>query len=573
MLVYGDRETQEDAADIVAEVGSNLDRYETLGAGLERHQRLVTAFFRAAELVQSISDNAFRQMGADAASAQQNNGNALLLVLARAVHLSWSSGFAHLVPMEAIRRRLALFSPEGLVTTRQAEGYAFYALYPESYLEAAERSGLGPDTLVIGIRSIGAGLGAMVAAALGAGPAITVRPIGHPFDRKLALSEQLGRDLLAHGGPFAIVDEGPGLSGSSFRSVAAWLTEHGVDERRIHFFPSHAGDLGSAAQQTHRQSWSTSKRHVVDFGQLVGEGADPTHRLSNWIANLVGPLSCPLEDISGGAWRTKTAGHRECPADPAMERRKWVARSGEERWLVKFAGLGSSGESKVQLAHQLADAGFAPRPIAFLHGFLVMPWLENHAAPDQNVPRERLLDYLQLRASLPPRGSGASLAELFVMASFNIGQRFGENAGKLVQEALGDPGRFAAVPCCTDNRLHAWEWIRTQDGWFKLDGLDHHASHDLVGCQDIAWDIAGAAVEGGLTLSQRDDLARKLSGQIGRSIDPSFVAANEICYLGFQIGLWTMAQGRNNPTEAGRIETLLSRYGAHRALRDLGIAG
>lgn len=119
--------------------------------------------------------------------------------------------------------------------------------------------------------------------------------------------------------------------------------------------------------------------------------------------------------------------------------------------------------------------------------------------------------------------------------------------------------------------MHAWEWITSAQGWLKLDGLDYHAAHDLVGFQDIAWDVAGAAVELGLSEVERDQLAAALGQRIGRTLPLEFVAACEICYLGFQIGLWTMAQDRNNETERRRIENLLRCYKGHRAVKSLGI--
>ena len=572
MLVYGDRESKEDAATIVKEIGKRLDQCSASGPGLSRHQALVAAFVRAAELVQSIADAQFHHIGADEISEHQERGNTVLWLLAAAIRQSWSSGFvAPLVLRPEIQTHLQALSLAGSVTTKQAEGYAFYAIYPEAYLQAAQFSGLGGDTMVIGIRSIGAGLAALVAAAIGAPPAVTVRPIGHPFDRKLALGEKLSQNLLAHQGPFAIADEGPGLSGSSFNSVADWLTERGVDESRIYFFPSHAGGLGQAAQQRHRQRWSGAKRHVVGFDELLVGTTNPAHQLANWVSELIGPLEVPLQDLSGGAWRGENPSLADFPADPALERRKFLASGREGQWLVKFAGIGGNGEAKLNLAHRLADAGFAPRPAGLCHGFLVMAWLTNEAAPNETVPRDRVLDYLAFRASLPPLGSGAGLGELFNMAQYNIGQRCGPAAAELVKKALGDPARFMPVPCCTDNRTHSWEWVKTAAGWFKLDGLDHHASHDLVGCQDIAWDLAGAAVELGLSQAERDSWTLELSRRIRRSIDTQFVAANELCYLGFQIGLWSMAQERNSHAEAARIEELLGRYATHRALSDLGI--
>ena len=71
--------------------------------------------------------------------------------------------------------------------------------------------------------------------------------------------------------------------------------------------------------------------------------------------------------------------------------------------------------------------------------------------------------------------------------------------------------------------------------------------------------------------TQRNALTEALGKRLGRQIESDFVAAMVLCYLGFQIGLWSMAQGRNNQAEGGRIKKLLARYGRHRALRSLGI--
>ncbi|MDB5473250.1 MAG: Cell division protein FtsK, partial [Devosia sp.] len=474
---------------------------------------------------------------------------------------------------EQVRLDLTILSQAGSITTRQAEGYAFYALYPESYIAAARQSGLDQHTTIIGIRSIGAGLAALVGAALGASCIHTVRPVGHPFERRLALSEALANQL-AGDGAYAIADEGPGLSGSSFNCVADWLVEHGVAEERIHFFPSHGGDLGSAAQPRHRQRWARAHKHLVGFEQLVLTSANPAHRLENWIGRAAGGLRAPLREVSGGAWRdlAPDADHLACPADPALERRKFLAYGDNSTWLAKFAGVGRMGEAKKQLAQTLAEAGFGPEPVALSHGFLVTPWVTGKSGMQAPVPHGRVLDYLALRASLPAPCPGASLPALYAMATHNIAERCGAAAGRAVQAVLGDPDRFTPVACCTDNRMHAWEWINTPAGWFKLDGIDHHAAHDLVGCQDIAWDLAGAVIELGISGDQRDALRGALAVRIGRAIDPRFVAAMEICYLGFQIGLWTMARARNNRGEAQRIDKLLHRYEQHLALKP-GVGG
>src|SRR5205085_4840116 len=102
------------------------------------------------------------------------------------------------------------------------EGFCFYALHPLDYADLALQIPLSDKPIaVIGIRSIGTTLSAVVAAALWqAVPSrkverATVRPSGHPYDRKTVLS---GDTLFfvqrnrQENSTFLIVDEGPGLS-------------------------------------------------------------------------------------------------------------------------------------------------------------------------------------------------------------------------------------------------------------------------------------------------------------------------------------------------------------------------
>jgi hypothetical protein len=112
---------------------------------------------------------------------------------------------------------------------RASEGYAYYGLYPETYIEAARRffRGIRPtDVTCIGIRTIGASLSAAVSAELEEQgcrvESHTVRCHGHPFDRRLLLDPALEAHLrMRRDGYFAIVDEGPGPSGSTLCCVAA----------------------------------------------------------------------------------------------------------------------------------------------------------------------------------------------------------------------------------------------------------------------------------------------------------------------------------------------------------------
>ncbi len=133
--------------------------------------------------------------------------------------------------------------PDAAIVVKRPEGYAFYALYPESYWEASRRLARA-RWQVIGVRSIGTSLGCMVAAGLDAEPPLTVRPTGPPFERRvIADAACVDRDAQA----FTIVDEGPGQSGSSLAAVGRWLLDLGIAEQRVHVFASHRREPGPHA--------------------------------------------------------------------------------------------------------------------------------------------------------------------------------------------------------------------------------------------------------------------------------------------------------------------------------------
>ena len=121
-------------------------------------------------------------------------------------------------------------------------GLCVLRTYPETYLEAARRAPRGPRH-VVGIRSIGTGLAALVAAGTHAPLPATVRPQGDPFRRELRVDPSLVAEWRA-GELVAIADEGPGMSGSSFGAVADLVERQGA---RCELYPSHPGDLGPAA--------------------------------------------------------------------------------------------------------------------------------------------------------------------------------------------------------------------------------------------------------------------------------------------------------------------------------------
>ena len=428
------------------------------------------------------------------------------------------------------------------------EGYAFYCLHPLQYYLAAKNLGPQPVT-VIGIRSIGTSLGA-----------VFVRPVGDPFDRQLKISERLKNKLLS-GSPcsrFAIVDEGPGLSGSSFGSVADWLEDLGVERDRIVFFPSHPGEPGPRSSRRHKFRWSNTTRLLVPFSpQWVGLPSD-------------------CEDLGGGLWRQHQSRAAWIPAARLTEKRKYLFcdRTGE-RVFAKFAGFGVEGEMKYKRSLALSETGITPRTIELRHGYILEPWIENSRpvslSRSCSKPEDR--NALLCTAAALIRKStatssfqntfGASPSELHQMMLRNTLLGIGPDVLWKVEKWRDRLKRLTELsrPVPVDARLHAWEWLKTAEGLLvKTDGWDHFYSHEFIGCQDRTWDIAGAIVEFDLTKAERKSFLSQITG-CNEPIDHELLNFNQLAYLAFQGGSFTLAADfESDPNEADLLRKLASQY-------------
>jgi hypothetical protein len=500
----------------------------------------------------------------------------LTLALARLVGASWRGAATD---ARAALERLAQVgtaAPDGELTIKLPEGFAHYALYPETYFEAA-RPLAGRDLAVTGIRSIGTTLAAMVAAGAEAPCPMTVRPVGHPFGRELALAdgETLGGRPTAE---LAIADEGPGLSGSSVLAVADAAAREGLLPARIHVFPSHRNGPGPQASETSRHFWQEAQIAFRSFDDVALMSAE--RPLETWVADLVGESIGPTKEISGGVWRgLRFADRAEWPpAHPWQERRKFLVETESGQWILKFAGLGRIGSEKLARAQALADAGFSPHVLGFRHGFIVQRWHEE-ARPLEpfGADRPRRLaragEYLGFRARHFPvaSDSGASAEQLLDMLRVNAEEELGPDCVGAVERwrsrlaGLQSSGRYIE----TDNRLHVWEWLRLPDGSIlKADAVDHHAGHDLVGCQDVAWDIAGASFELTLSPGEQADLILGVERLSGLAVDRGRVRFMTLCYPAFQLGYYREAAASSTQAdETARLRAAADRYSA--SLRDL----
>lgn len=407
------------------------------------------------------------------------------------------------------------------------EGYAFYALYPETYLEAARQffAECRPQRVcVIGIRSIGTSLSAVVAGALEElgceTGSCTVRPTGHPFERRLDPGDPVRQlwERLSGSHWFAVVDEGPGLSGSSFLSVTRALAEAGVPLDRVVLFPSWHGDAARFINREAAAQWPQYRKFCGSF-QL------------DWITG-----GEPYQDLSGGKWReflnaTGTA------ANPQQEARKYLLGSR----LFKFAGLGHYGQDRFERAQVLGAAGFSPPAVSLQAGFIEYEFVPGRPALDRRrVPENRIAEYLAFRRhALPARARSVSFDELAEMIAVNTSQ----DAGDLCRAEFED--RPAAQ---VDSRMLPHEWIDTAAGWLKTDSTDHCCDHFFPGYVDIAWDLAGAAVEFRMNPAQKEALLSCYRALSGDRVSNALIGFYEIAYLAFRLGYTSFAAGATSGT-------------------------
>ena len=600
MLVYGDAERLAAPSELIDGIRASLAAAAAL-SGIGRHAALVAALIEAGELAQGLADHAFAANG-EVETPDPTSDAALRLtrVVARQVAASWDGGFAASSGGDGAATALAELARRPLpasLRVKQPEGFAHYALYPEAYLEAARRIPADGPALVIGLRSIGTTLAAMAAEGLRS-PALipasagmsgdaserpddrsgrvsavlTLRPSGHPFDRRIAISEAVGAALSRHvSGPVVIADEGPGLSGSSVAAAIRAVEERAGAGVAIHVLPGHAGEPGPEASAATRAAWGRAARHVAPFDELVLGAPHRAHRLESWCADLVGEAVAPLVEISGGAWRPLFySGEAEWPpAAAGQERRKFLLESARGTVLLRFAGLGRIGERKLVMARRLHEAGFVPEPLGLRHGFLVERW-HGDAAPlapghDRAGLLGRLGAYLGFRARAFPAGPGrgASVETLHAMALRNGRDVLDAGGHARLERWRAHLGRLerARRPVATDNRLHAWEWLVADGRLLKTDAVDHHEAHDLVGCQDIAWDVAGAAVELGLSDDERGSVTAGIERVSGIAVDGELLAFLTPCYLAFQHGAFVMAaRAAGDEAEHARLAGAARRY-------------
>lgn len=415
------------------------------------------------------------------------------------------------------------------------EGFAYYALHPRAYADVvAHLPRLRASVVVVGIRSIGTTLSAVVAATVRkAGRQavrFTVRPADHPYNRKTRVTPQqqeIVRAGLASGADFLVVDEGPGLSGSSFLSVGEALLAEGVPAENIHMICGRQPDFAAFRTQD-------GPRRAARF---------------QWTAVDTTPYQPQSGKIFAGAGEWRRLHFADEDAWPAswtwFERSKYItAETGNPRRLYKFLGLGHYGDQIFAREQEIADAGFAVQLQREQNGFASCDWLRGRPMRPSDLKEasiRKLASYCAFRAGAFAAET-CDLNSLQEMADYNLQQL----------TVPASPALCLERPVIADGRMQPHEWILLPDGkMLKTDSGSHGNDHFFPGPTDIAWDLAGAIVEWRMDEAQAEALLtqyRQASGDDPRERIIDFLAA----YSVFRSAYCLMAANALSGTEEER---------------------
>ncbi|HYE62208.1 MAG TPA: hypothetical protein VD997_09445 [Phycisphaerales bacterium] len=564
MIVFGDPSFSRPASELVQ---SLRERLRALAGDRTQSESVREALIFSGQVEQAIADAADAQPGDSDLAASllwcEAATDALAAMLIADAHHRTRD---HNHSLAALRWHHGGAPAGSAVTVKVPEGYAFYSLYPDQYAAAAcawarvnHAARCGP-VLIIGLRSIGTSLSAVVRATLARegwrATRLTIRPNGAHTDRTVKLPPvplpKVTRVL--------IVDEGPGQSGTSFAAAAQAVHMHGIPREHICFLPSHQNELGAAATATAREWWGSTTKYTASTNVPILDGRSLRDHLREHTRHLLDDDVDEGTNLSGGLWRSHTfKSEREWPGVFALlDREKYLyrARSTRRAILWKFAGIatGADGltgsERDLRRLTVLARGGLTPAVLGSTLGFIAFEW--TNARPlTRAALSARVLHHIArylTHTPAPPLSrdeTRAAVARATNILYWNTKKSLGDQAAEVAQQLCHEAHRLhlddltSAAP---DGRLAPHEWILTPDDRIlKADAAGHAHDHTAVGPQPLAWDLAGTSVEWDLTAEQSEQFVSLLRASGEHDLRPDLLRFCIAAYAAFRLGCCAMA--------------------------------
>jgi hypothetical protein len=462
------------------------------------------------------------------------------------------------------------------------EGFAFYALFPEQYMaSAALFARASPPTgrvLVVGIRSIGTTLSAVVAATLRSlgwdVRRTTVRPTGSPVAREAVLAASL-LEGISHA---LVVDEGPGLSGSSMHAVAVALRRAGVRDSEVSFLPGHGQGPGPSALPEVLETWRRIPSHVVPLEELRWNGRTLFESLALVSSRLGAVAPLKVDDLSGGQWRRfayESEQHWPAACWP-FERPKYLCSSGDRdnggRFLWTFSGLVPSprwpterpSESSPGPAHSAS-----PLALATTLGFTATRWVQSPPLTrnDATADLARFIGKHIAQVAMTPLSS-AEAAESFdrlrTMLVQNTREALGDSGARFAEQAAEAARRFAPsalLPSAGDRKLAPYHWRHNISGALVKVGIPSFHDHTVVGAQPFTWDLAGALVEWRFSPQHSRALFAGAQSEGLPPPAPPLLRFHTLAYVAFRLGQCSLtADLTADAAERARLHAAVSDY-------------
>jgi hypothetical protein len=560
VILYRQQEYAFDPAASLCPVRAALERSRSLSPPLA-HDALLGAFIDLSEIASAVADAAagFAD-GPDAAADALRDA---VSCCADALVTAWAAEpqcSARAIEQAQVGIRMAVErNLPARARRRVSQGFAYYALDPALYAQAAREwaAECRPSHVwCVGLRTIGLALSAIAAAALrheGIDARVrTLRPRGHPFERYVRFDPRLAHDLTDLSSAwYLLIDEGPGISGSSLAGAAAAMMNLGIHSSRIVLMPAHHPDIEAFASGSVRAQW---RRHDV---RAADPGNASPRLATEWGADAI-------EDLSGGSWRHHRAVRRRPAVHPRHERRKYRLHRDRGDAMLKFVGYGSYGACHVRRAAESAEAGWSLPPRAAQGGWMETAWWWQPLDDgDRRPPVTQLAEYVAFVRQRWASDAVANPGALLEMMTVNLCE-MGFDREVLHCERLLP--RAAAPAVHVDAHMRPHEWLTAAGRYIKSDGVEHHDDHFFPGPTDIAWDLAGAIEEWDLDATAADALIDRYIGHTGDRDVWARLPFYRVAYLAFRGGYtaFSGAQLRGSE-EAARFEAEHCRYRARLA--------